>query len=173
MNETYDAATVRFHWTTAFLVAALWIVGQAADWFPKGPVRGAVWSTHFTLGGLLTIVWIARIVWRVSAGRRLPGVGSPGLAKLAAAGHGLLYLGIGAVIALGVANAFAHGSSVWGLFTYPKIFDESLRKPIGAAHEWSANLLLLLAAGHAAVALVHQYVWRDGVLTRMWPSLAR
>jgi cytochrome b561 len=172
MTETYDAATIRFHGASAFLVAAAWIVGQTADWFPKGPLRGAVWSTHFTLGGLLTILYVARLVWRFSGGRRLPGVGSPALVKLAAAGHGLLYLGIGIVIALGVANAFGHGSSVWGLFVYPKIFDESLRRPIGELHEWAANLLVLLAAAHAAVALVHQYVWRDGVLTRMWPGLA-
>lgn len=169
---SYDRATIRFHWTTAALVAALWVLGQTADWFPKGPVRGAAWSTHFTLGAILLIVWIARMAWRFSGGRRLPGVGSPMLVKLAAAGHGLLYLGIGLVVALGIANLYAHGSSVWGLIDFPKMTNDPLRHKIGDAHEWAANLLLLLAAGHAAVALFHQYVWRDGVLTRMWPSLS-
>jgi cytochrome b561 len=173
VNETYDRATIQFHWTTAAIVAALWIIGQTADWFPKGPIRNAAWSTHFTLGGVLLLVWIARIVWRLSSGRRLPGIGSLPLIKLAAAGHGLLYLGIGTVIALGVATAFAQGSSVWGLFTYPKLFDASLRRPIHATHEWAANILLALALGHAVIALVHQYVWRDGTLGRMWPSVAR
>ena len=39
-SQTYDSATIRFHWTTAFLVVALWLVGQTADWFPRGPARG-------------------------------------------------------------------------------------------------------------------------------------
>ena len=173
MSETYDRTTIRYHWASAALVVALWIVGQTADWFPKGPVRGAVWSTHFTLGAILSVVFIARILWRSASGRRLPGVGSSVLVRAAAAGHGLLYLIIGVAIALGVSAACARGSVVWGYFTYPKLFDDSLRGPLTGLHEWAANLLLLLAAGHAALALVHQFVWRDGVLARMWPGLAR
>ena len=172
-EATYDQATIRFHWTTAALVVALWMIGQTADWFPRGPLRGAVWSMHFTLGAALLAVYLARIVWRVRSSRRLPGVGSPAMVKLAAAGHGVLYLGIALVIAIGIANLYAKGSSVWGLIHFPKIEDRPLRETIGAAHEWAANLLLLLAAGHAGLSLVHQYLWRDGVLTRMWPSLAR
>jgi cytochrome b561 len=171
--NAYDKTTIHFHWTTAGLIVALWVIGQTVDWFPRGPARGVAWSTHFTLGAILIAVYVGRIVWRTTSGRRLPGVGSPALVKLASAGHGVLYLGIGLVIALGIANLFAHGSGFWGLFHFPKIADESLRHNIARAHGWGANLLLMLAAAHAAVALFHQYVRRDGVLTRMWPSLAR
>ena len=171
--DTYDRTTIRFHWTIALLVVALWGIGQTADWFPRGPARGAAWSTHFTLGAILLAVFLARIVWRVRSSRRLPGVGSPLMVKLAAAGHGVLYLGIALVIAIGVANLYAKGASVWGLINFPKIADKPLRDIISDAHEWAANLLLLAAAGHAGISLVHQYLWRDGVLTRMWPSLAR
>ncbi len=40
-EATYDQATIRVHWTTAALVVALWMIGQTADWFPRGPLRGA------------------------------------------------------------------------------------------------------------------------------------
>lgn len=173
MTATYDRNTVVLHWTTAALVAVLWVLGQTADWFPRGPARGAAWSTHFTLGAILLIVYLVRLFWRVRSGRRLPGVGPPPLVKAATWVHRTLYLGIGVVIAAEIANLFAHGSSVWGLFHYPRIADAALRHNINEVHEWAANLLLLLAVGHAAVALAHQYVWRDGVLGRMWPSLAR
>ena len=169
----YDSTTIRFHWTTAALVVALWIIGQTADWFPKGPIRGAVWSTHFTLGAILIVVYAARIVWRFTSGRRLPGVGSPAQIKLAAAGHGLIYLGIAAVLALGIGNLFAHGSNVWGVYHFSRIAEKSVAHRISQAHSLSADALLVLAAAHGAVALFHQIVWRDGVLTRMWPSLAR
>ena len=41
-------------------------------------------------------------------------------------------------------------------------------------HELAANTIVILAAIHAAAALVHHYLWRDGVLRRMlpWPSRA-
>jgi cytochrome b561 len=170
---TYDNTTIRLHWVSAFLVAALWVVGQVADWFPRGPLRGAAWSTHFTLGALLLLLYVARIAWRFGGGRRLPGIGSPVMIKLAAAGQGLIYLGLAAVMALGIVNLYAKGASVWGLVQFPKMAESALRHNIGEAHEWAANLLLLLAAAHAAVALVHQYVWRDGALARMAPRLAR
>jgi cytochrome b561 len=169
----YDRTTIAFHWATAALVVALWVIGQTVDWFPRGHVRGILWSTHFTLGAVLIVVWLSRIVWRVRSGRRLPGLGSPMLVTLAKAGHGLLYLGIGLVCAVGIANLFAHGSSVWGLIHFPKIADKSTRGLIAVSHEWGANLLLALAAGHACVALLHQFVLRDGALSRMWPALSR
>ena len=170
---TYDRATIGFHWLTAALVAALWVIGQTADWFPKGAARGVVWSTHFTLGFLLALIWIARLVWRLRGGRRLPAVGPAYAVKLSAAVHGLLYLIIAFVIAVGVVNLYAHGQNIWGLVSFPKIADETTRRTISKAHEWAANILLALAAGHGAVALLHQFVLRDGVLARMWPGLAR
>ena len=171
---TYDRATITFHWLTAFLVVALWTIGQTAEWFPKGSAgRFAMWSSHFTLGALLAVVYIGRIVWKLTAGRRLPGVGSPGLVKLAAAGYGVLYLGLAVVIGLGVADAMSRGSNVWGLFHYPQLIDKEWREPLTDWHGLGANILLGVAALHALVALIHQYAWRDGVLTRMWPALGR
>jgi cytochrome b561 len=170
---SYDNATIRFHWASAFLIVALWVIGQTADWFPRGPERGAVWSLHFTLGALLALIYVGRIGWRITSGRRLPGVGSPLMAKLTASGHGLIYLLIAVVLALGIANLYAHGSSLWGVIDFPKLSDKTQRALISEGHELSANALLLLSAGHAAVALLHQYVWRDGLLGRMLPRLAR
>ena len=172
-DAVYDRTTIAFHWTSAGLVAALWLLGQGADFVPRGPMRGIVWSTHFTLGALLAVLWIGRVVWRATGGRKLPPAGAGFMRKLAAGVHGLLYLGIALAIGLGVSAACARGSSVWGLFSYPKLLDDAWKRPLTEVHEWSANLLLALALGHAAVAFAHQYALRDGVLARMVPRLAR
>jgi cytochrome b561 len=95
------------------------------------------------------------------------------MVKLSAAVHGLLYLIIAFVICVGVANLYAHGQNIWGLVHFPRIADAAARRTINETHKWAANILLILAAGHAAVALTHQVVLRDGVLARMWPGLAR
>jgi cytochrome b561 len=170
---TYDNTTIRLHWISAFLVAALWLVGQTADWFPRGPLRGAAWSTHFTLGALLLALYVWRVAWRFGGGRRLPGIGSPAMVKLAAAGQGIIYLLLALVMAIGIVNLYAKGASVWGLIDFPRISDKELGHTISEVHEWTANILLLLAAGHAVLAVAHHYVLRDETLARMAPRLAK
>jgi cytochrome b561 len=171
---TFDRATIWLHWLTALLVVLLWTIGQTAEWFPRGSAgRFAMWSSHFTLGALLALIYIVRVIWKLTGQRRLPGVGSPGLVKLAAAGHGALYLGLALVVGLGIADAVSRGSNVWGLFHYPQLIDKDWRQPLTHWHGLGANILLGVAGAHALIALVHQYVWRDGVLTRMWPALGR
>ena len=46
----------RYAWTTAALIAVLWIVGQTGDWVPRGSVRIYYWSMHVVLGLLLTVL---------------------------------------------------------------------------------------------------------------------
>jgi hypothetical protein len=51
----YDRATIVLHWLTAALVVVLWIIGQTADWTPRGPIQTAYWSIHVVLGFVLAI----------------------------------------------------------------------------------------------------------------------
>jgi cytochrome b561 len=171
--STYDTNTIRYHWASAALIVAIWIVGQSAGFVADGPLRNAVWSTHFTLGGVLAAVWIGGLLWRSSGGRQLPGLGSKSTVGLTAWIHGLLYVGVGAVIGLGVLAACARGAVIWGFFTYPKLIGDDMTVPFTAAHALAANLLLGLALAHTLFVLARHFVLRDGVLARMWPGLAR
>ena len=40
-------------------------------------------------------------------------------------------------------------------------------RDLSEVHEWAAKLLMILALGHAAMAVFHQVVRKDGTLTRM------
>ena len=113
----YDLRTIALHWLTAGLVIALWTIGQTADFIPRGPWRGAYWSLHFVLGFLFVAVLLVRIVWRGSGGRRLPPAESGLLQLIAVATYYLLYALMIAVAGLGVANAFAHGVSIFASCT--------------------------------------------------------
>ncbi|MCQ4158412.1 cytochrome b/b6 domain-containing protein [Roseomonas sp. GC11] len=167
-SPRYDARTILLHWLTAGLVAFQWLGGQLIDELPRGPLRGNMWSLHFTLGILLALLVVARLVWRVRGGRRLPP--EPGLPGLAArAVHGLLYLLLLVTLGAGLFWIWVRGSNFFGLFSLP-VFDPAnpgLRRSVGEWHETAANLLLLLAGLHAAAALLHHYLWKDGVLRRM------
>ncbi len=116
----YDSRTIALHWVTAGLVIALWTIGQTADFIPRGPLRGAYWSLHFTLGFLFVAVLLVQIVWRGSGGSHLPPAERGILQIIATSTHYLLYALMIAVAALGLANAFAHGVSIFGIVHLPR-----------------------------------------------------
>ena len=172
-RSVYDRWTILFHWLVAGLVAAQWLGAHAIDWFPRGALRTDARSLHITLGAALAVLLIARLPWRWTGGRKLPPADRGGLRLLAVTVQGLLYLLLFSTVALGVLNATVRGDDFFGLVRLPKLFAYSnLRDGVGGAHELSANLILLLAAVHSGAALMHHFLWKDGLLGRVIPVLA-
>lgn len=167
--QVYDRRTIRLHWLTAALVAALWVIAQLIDDFPKGLPRISARSTHIILGVLLAVVVARRIGWRVRHGQRLAVPGPRWLAVTAVAAHGLLYVGLVAVLLLGVANAWVRGDNLFGLFAIPKLLagHAQLKPAVESLHKYLANALVILAALHGLAALVHHFYLKDDVLRRM------
>jgi cytochrome b561 len=167
----YDATTIALHWTTAVLVAALWIIGQTIDYWPRGPLRVDYRSVHILLGTLLGCVIVARLGWRASRGVRLPVEGAPLLAFLARAVHWALYALVGVTVVLGLLTAFGQGDSLFGLFSLPSYAAPHATLPhtLRDWHSLCADAILILAGLHAAAALGHHYVLRDPTLRRMLP----
>jgi len=168
----YDDRSILLHWITAGLVILLWGIAQVIDFFPRGMPRITVRSLHILLGVTLGVVILLRMAWRASSGWRLP-LAAPGFigygAKLV---HYGLYLLVVATVALGIANVWVRGDSIFGLLTVPKLApgDQVLKETVEDLHGWFANAVLILAALHAAAALVHHFALRDSVLRRMLPG---
>lgn len=166
----YDRITIVLHWTTAVLVALLWVLGQTADWFPDhGLANVTMWSIHVVLGFALAAILVWRILWRTGPGRTLPSADEGLLHVLAKATHLGLYLLLATVVALGIVNAFVRGYSIYGLFHLPELGARAWRRPVTQWHGLAANITLALAGFHAAAALVHHYVLRDRLVARMLP----
>ena len=168
----YDPRTIVLHWVTAVLVVLLWLSAQVIDWFPNGPARVNMRSSHVLLGVILAAVLARRIVWRGLAGTRLPSVGDPMLARIATFVHLALYVLLVAQVLLGALNVWVRGDSIFNLFTIPSFApgDRALRRQINGYHEIVANTILVIAGVHAMAALAHHYYWKDEVLRRMWPA---
>ncbi len=171
----YDAPEMAFHWATAALVVALFLLAEAWGFVAaKGsPARHAMQSLHVSLGLLLATVLVLRILWRIGPGRR-PLPASSGLIEMAAiAVHYLLYGLLVCQVVLGVLWRWGNHDplSLFGWFTVPALLD--LTKPqahfIGQLHNWVAWLIIGLAGLHAGAALGHHFVLRDDVLRRMLP----
>ncbi|OSJ17134.1 cytochrome B [Bradyrhizobium canariense] len=166
----YDPITIWLHWITVAFVVILWVIGQTADWFPR-PDRAAMWSVHIVVGAILLVVLPTRVVWRMQFGRTLPSV-SGGVQHLTAKlTHGSLYLLLAMVLLLGTLDASYRGATLFGTWSVPQFgahYPTTLRA-IQGWHGIGANTTVVIAALHAAAALVHQYGFRDRLLSRMKP----
>ena len=166
----YDRTTIFLHWAVVILVALLWGIAQVIDLFPRGPLRVDARSLHIMLGLALAGVMAVRIVWRTGNGRVLPPAGQGVMQTAARAIHHALYVIVCGEVMLGMTFAWVRGDSIFGWFSLPGY--PPLREIIGDLHEIGANLILITVGAHAAAALLHHFVIRDGVLLRMIPPKA-
>jgi cytochrome b561 len=167
----YDPTTIWLHWMTVGLIGALWLIGQTADWTPRGPFRTGAWSIHVTLGFATAFVLLTRIAWRAQFGRVLPPADTGMLHAVAKSTHYILYVLLSAVVALGILDASYRGFNLFGVWSLPQFGtgDAAIRRSINDWHELTANSTMVVALLHAMAALMHQYVWRDHLMTRMTP----
>lgn len=178
VRDRYDAPTLILHWLVALLIVAAFVVVHVAGELPRGPERIAVMDLHKSLGVTIFALVLVRMVWRLSHSAPALPAGTPPWMELAAKlGHLALYGLMIAVPLSGVLMTEAKGReiAVWGLFTLPVVIapDKTLGHDLEELHEVVGNLLIILAGLHAAVALFHQFVLKDGLLARMRPGGAR
>ena len=165
----YDRTTVFFHWATALLVVLQWFGAQAIDLFPKGPLRVDARSVHITVGVTLAALLAARMFWRATGGRRLP-LADQGLLNVVAKGtHWLLYVLLVSMVLAGLFLTWTRGDSLYNLVSIPAYDpgNHALAEQVQDIHGTIGWLILALAGLHATAALVHRYLWHDGVLARM------
>lgn len=81
---------------------------------------------------------------------------------------------IALAVVLGLVSVWVRGDTLFNLFTVPAFDpnDKQLRRTVVDLHELAASSLFIVAGLHAAAALWHHHVRKDGVLRRMWPGLS-
>ena len=147
----YSGLQIGLHWLIAILIVTAWFTGEGAgeamETVENGGVAGFV--PHVAVGLAILALVVVRVLVRL--GRGAPAApGAPGSLSVMAAdwGHRVIYLLMIAVPLGGVATFF-------------------LGLDVGEIHGLAANILMIVALGHAAMALYHQYVVKDGLLRRM------
>ncbi len=167
-SVSYDSRTKYFHWLTAGLIVAMWGLAQIIDLFGRD-VAVAIRSTHIVLGVALVVIYARRLIWRATGGASLPPA-STGMQQLAAkATHYLLYIVVAATLIGGLVLEAVRADNIFYLGRLPSIApgDRALRSTINDLHGTGANIILILAGIHAAAALYHHFIRKDGVLRRM------
>lgn len=155
-KSRYSGFQILLHWLIAVLIAVNYFLGDAmSDVFRQflrtgaGDLTAAA-QAHRIVGISVVVLVLVRLVARYFQGAPEASDAGPDLLKLAAKiGHVLLYA---LMIITPVSGAIA--------FSF-------VNRTVGEIHEVSTNLLMLVALGHAVMALYHQYILKDQLLRRM------
>lgn len=170
-QSRYSPALVTLHW----LIFLLFVVALAAieirSFVPKGdPLRSTLALVHMTAGQLVLLLAVVRVYLRFTqpVPAALPG---PTWQKLASGVlHLVLYAVMFALPLAGIIFVQAGGREIsfFGL-TLPHLIaaNPDLRSPVKEVHELIGNAVYYLVGVHILAALWHQFVVKDGVLSRM------
>lgn len=164
----YGTVTRVLHWGMGLLI--IWQFMKFFDRINDGEhwVGENLAAWHISIGSVLLVLIVLRLIWAFMQKDRRPDQ-DPATAFLVKAGHGLLYLAMLLLPVTGVMIMIGNGYG-WDPFGIELVAG-------GAEIEWMATLgsvhfliawsLLILVVGHAAIALLHHFVKKDGVLRRM------
>ena len=147
----YTRGQIILHWLTVIAVLTAWFTHEGME-----DIAGATWDaggapfpTIHTISGFLAFVFILIRLWLRSRSGASVTEGS-GLQDLAAIwGHRALYALVLIVPLLGAATWFG------GM------------RDLSEFHDLAGKALMLLALGHAGMAVWHQVIKKDGTLTKM------
>lgn len=162
-----------FHWLMFLLILGAWFAVETREEFPKGTAERTQWmSLHMALGlSIFFLVWL-RLAARFS--QVTPTSTGPALQqKLATLVHLGLYVLMILMPVTGLIAAQLTGKSVswFGVIDIPMFFSENeeLGESMEELHESGWIAMMVLVGLHAAAALYHQFVSKDGTLRRMLP----
>ncbi len=173
----YDTGSMVLHWLLALLIVGTIAVGLYMTGLPLSPLRLKLFNWHKWAGVTILLLSALRLLWRLTH-RPPAAVPMPAWQRRAAQGaHGALYLLFFAVPLSGWCYSSAAGFPVvlFGVLPLPDFVapDRALSAALKALHHGLAYALTAVVALHAAAALKHHFVDRDGLLLRILPVRRR
>ncbi|PWK92351.1 cytochrome b [Fulvimonas soli] len=164
----YDRLAVVLHWLSVLLVALAYLSIELRG--PRGSDSRAFWTNvHLWSGSLLLALSMPRLLWRWWRGAPPPVPAGPLSDGLRRAVHAALYGFVLLQPLLGMLALNLGGRPVvlagWSFSLAGPM--PALGKAFEESHELLGNLFYAVIGVHAAAALWHHCVRRDGLLSRM------
>jgi cytochrome b561 len=173
-TDHYPATSKLLHWLIAACVLTTAPVAITMTRLDKGSTQDMLYNFHKSLGVLILILMILRLINRLAVGAPIaePGI-EPWQKAVSATVHTSFYVLLLAMPIVGYIANSAYGAATpfFGLFELPTIVEknEALSTPLFTLHRWVGYLLILLVLTHVSAALYHYFVRGDHVLQRMLP----
>jgi cytochrome b561 len=170
--ERYGSRAIMFHWLMFALVVAVGVLGLLHDSWPT-QTQGFWINIHAMCGLALWLLLLARFWWRRRhAPPPLPenfGAFSRWSSNCV---HLALYILLFVTPIVGIITFIYHGRIFnFGLFAldFGIKSNRAIFHPTEDIHGYLAYTIFAVATLHGLAALWHQFVLRDGMLSRMWP----
>ena len=178
LRPPFDGVTIALHWTTVLLVASLFASALMIERVDDASAARLLFQIHRSLGVTTWTLTALRLVWRRTGARLPPFPAGMGPAQRWAArlNEYALYALLLTQPLTGLGDTLSRGRPfdlyVW---TVPALMarDKAMAQALHALHLWGAIALACMIGLHAAAALLHALVLRDGVFESMAPALRR
>ena len=175
-SARWGAVSQAFHWVIVWALLAQFVLASVAEELPIGLDKLATLARHKSIGITILLLAVLRLAWRWSQRSHSPSLPAD-LKRYERVLAQLIHLGLyGLLFALPLSgwlmSSAKHYTVSWfGWVTLPDLVapNETLFEVLKGTHELLANALLVLAALHVAAALLHHFMRKDTVLTRMLP----
>lgn len=151
---SYNLPTKLFHWLSAILIIAIWILGAIMTKFDNSPLQIFLYRAHIGIGLVIVLLTIGRIAWLFidTHPQALP------MAAWRQAAfkwnHRLLYIVIALQLISGVAMLLFSGLSIIPNTITPDLIQDI---PPKNTHDVLAKVLLFLFAMHVVGVLSYQF----------------
>lgn len=172
-QSSYGLLTIVLHWSIALLIIGMipfgWYLTQITYYHPY---YHTLFSLHKSLGLLTFFLAILNVAWYVfNPSPKLP-LDTKTWEKWAAhSAHFVLLVMMIVIPITGYYISTADGDAVgfFGLFQVPALNAQGheYQDVAGIAHAWLGYGTAALVALHAAAALKHEFINKDGILRRM------
>jgi cytochrome b561 len=167
----YSGIAIALHWVLGLAIIGSFAMGVYMSDLPMSPSRLKLYNYHKWAGITILALSALRLLWRLT---HQPPADVPmpsWQARIAHFTHFALYALFFAVPLVGWAYSSAAGFPivVFGVLPLPDFVspDKALAELLKGAHGALAFLMAFLVIGHVAGALKHQFIDRDGLLSRM------
>ena len=178
MTARYTRTAQALHWTLALLLVGMVSLGLYMHELELSPLKLQLYSYHKWAGVSVFLLVLARLAWRAThRPPPLPAGTAPLVRVASSTAHALLYALMIAIPLSGWLMSSAKGfQTVWfGVLPIPDLLgkDVELGERLAEVHEALNFTLIGLVTVHAAAALKHHFIDKDGLLHRMWPGRSR
>ncbi len=170
-TQRYHPVLIWLHWLLALLILVMLVYGGAvlAHIPNEMPEKISALRIHMIMGGTIGLLTLLRLIVRIKTDKPAPAsTGNAVFDRLAPVAHGLLYVLVLLMIGSGVGISVLAGlpDIVFGASGTPLPQSLDIHLP-RVAHGLLAKLFLLTIVLHVAAALYHQFIRKDGLLSRM------
>lgn len=165
----YSRRMAMMHWLILILVIVAWFLGEAAHDAREEKVATLLgYIVHASVGGTILLLTLFQLFFRQRDGRPAMLADKPLYQFVAKAIHYLLYavlllLPLSGLLQIVMSDL---GTALWtgNVAMLPKKFEGVWAHEV---HEILVSVLLALTALHILGAVKHQFIMKDGLLSRM------